>query len=79
MTIDLHEKLQGEVNDEGLARISVGNLGQALYFIGKNKQAIVNYEKALAMAREAKNRQAEAAWLGNLGGIRGSRRCTQIS
>jgi tetratricopeptide (TPR) repeat protein len=69
LMIDLHEKLQGKINDLTLARVSIGNLGQALSNIGKYKQAIFNYEKALSMAREAKNRQAEGAWLGNIGNI----------
>ncbi len=67
LTIDLHEKLQGNIKDLTLARISVGNLGQALSYTGKVRQAISNYEKALDMAKEAKSRQAEGVWLGNLG------------
>jgi tetratricopeptide (TPR) repeat protein len=67
LMIDLHEKLQKKIKDLNLARISVGNLGQALMAIGKVAQAISNYENALEMAKEAKNRQAEETWLGNLG------------
>ena len=68
LMIDLHEKLQGKIKDLTLARMSIGNLGQALVSIGKVKESISNYESALSMAREAKNRQAEDTWLGNIGG-----------
>ncbi|MBE0680860.1 MAG: tetratricopeptide repeat protein [Anaerolineales bacterium] len=67
LMIELHEKLIGKIKDLTLARINIGNLGHALSSIGKIKEAISNYEKALVMARQAKNRQAEGTWLGNLG------------
>jgi len=66
LMIDFHEKLQGKINDKDLARISIGNLGHALSAIGKTRQAITNYEKAHAMAKETNNRQAEGTWLDNL-------------
>jgi tetratricopeptide (TPR) repeat protein len=69
LMIEMHERLQGKIKDSTLARVSIGNLGKALYVIGKVKQAISNFEKALFMAREAKNRQAEGAWLGNLSNV----------
>jgi tetratricopeptide (TPR) repeat protein len=67
LIIELHEKLQGKIKDLTLARRSIGNSGLALDSIGKAKLAIANYEKALSMAKEAKNRQAEATWLTCLG------------
>jgi tetratricopeptide (TPR) repeat protein len=67
LMIELHEKLQGKIKDLTLARMSIANLGSALNSIGKVKQAISNYEKALTMAREANNRQAEDAYLGRMG------------
>lgn len=67
LLIEMHEKLQGKIDDTTLARKSIGSLGQALERIGKVKEAITNYERALTMARNAENRQAEGAWLGNLG------------
>jgi tetratricopeptide (TPR) repeat protein len=69
MMIDLHEKLQGKINDKVLARISIGSLGQALAHTGSTNQAISNYKKAIAMAKEVKNREAEGVWLGNLGTV----------
>jgi tetratricopeptide (TPR) repeat protein len=67
LIIELHEKLQGKIDDKDLIRISLGNLGNALSLIGKHNQAIFNYERVLSMAKEEKNRQAESIWLGNLG------------
>jgi tetratricopeptide (TPR) repeat protein len=67
LMIEMHEKLEGKINDLNLARISIGNMGQALYFTGNGKKAITNYEKAVLMAKKAKNRQAESVWLGNVG------------
>jgi tetratricopeptide (TPR) repeat protein len=67
LMIELHEKLQGKIVDKQLARVSVGNLGQAYKLIGNVQLAIECEEKALQMAKEAENRQAEGAWLGNLG------------
>ena len=66
LLIDLQERLQEKISDKQLARISVGNLGVAYDDIGKTMLAIGYKEKALAMARESKNRQAEETWLGNL-------------
>jgi len=67
LMIDLHEKLQGKISDSTLTRISAGNLGMALQFIGQVRKSIEYFQKALESARENKNRQGEGAWLGNLG------------
>ena len=64
---ELHERLQGKLTDPTLKRISVGNLGMCYCSTGQVQKAIACYERALALAREAKNRQAEGALLGNLG------------
>ena len=66
LMIDLHEKLNGKINDKNFERRSTGYLGYALLSTGKVKQAISHFEKALQMAKDSKNRQAEGAWLGNL-------------
>ncbi|MDM8537218.1 tetratricopeptide repeat protein [Desulfobacterales bacterium HSG17] len=67
LMIDLHEKLQGRIEDSDLKGISVGNMGSAYFSIGQVQKAIESYEQALLIVREAKNRNGEAAWLGNLG------------
>ena len=67
LMINLHENLQGKLNDSYLKSGSVGNLGTAYWSIGQVQRAISCYEQALAMSREQKNRQAEGAWLGGLG------------
>ena len=65
--IELHERLQGKIDDRFLQQRSVGNLGSACYNTGQNQQAIHCYERALAIARDMKDRGGEGAWLGGLG------------
>ncbi len=65
--ITMHENLQGKITQSNLARWSIGNLGMAYQDTGRTPEAIASYEKALASARQEKNRRAEGAWLGNLG------------
>lgn len=63
----LHERLQGKIGDKRLQQNSAGNLGSAFWSLGEVQQAISCYEKALALAREEKDRWGEGTWLGNLG------------
>jgi len=67
LMIDLHENLQGKLNDPDLKSTSLGNLGTAYRNIGQMQRAISCYEQALAIERELENQQGEGAWLGNLG------------
>jgi len=67
LMIDLHENLQGKLDDPDFKSTSLGNLGTAYRNIGQVQRAISCYEQAVAMSRERKNRQAEGAWLGGLG------------
>lgn len=67
LMIDLHGKLQGNINDKTLARTSVGNLGLANWSIGKVQIAIQYYEQVLELARQVKDRFQEGAALSNLG------------
>jgi tetratricopeptide (TPR) repeat protein len=64
---ELHEQLQGKLNDSWLKSRSVGNLGSVHFFIGQFQKAITCYEQALAISRDRRDRQSEGAWLGNLG------------
>ncbi len=69
LMIDLHEKLQGNINDS-LARLShLANLGNAYRYIGQFIQSIKIYEEGLENAKEAKTLQAEGAFLGGLGNV----------
>jgi tetratricopeptide (TPR) repeat protein len=65
--IDLHEKVQDNIIDKGLARSSANSLGSAYSAIGKTRIAIKCYEKVLTLAQQDKVKQAEGAALGNLG------------
>ncbi|MBL7091104.1 TIR domain-containing protein [Acidovorax sp.] len=67
LMVDMHERLQGKLNDPRLKQASVGNLGTAYRLMGQVQKAIACYEQALVMAHEAEERWGEGAWLGNLG------------
>jgi tetratricopeptide (TPR) repeat protein len=69
LMIDCHLRLQGKVEDTGLQSTSAGRFGMAYYSIGQVWQAKVYYQKALAIAREQKDKEGEGAWLGNLGTV----------
>jgi tetratricopeptide (TPR) repeat protein len=64
---ELHERLQGKLNDLKLKASSAGNLGTTYYSLGDYQKAIEYYEQALVIAHEIGNRRGEGAWLGNLG------------
>jgi tetratricopeptide (TPR) repeat protein len=63
LLIDLHEHLQGKIDDPEIALISAGNLGNAYYRIGQIQRAISLYEQALHLARGQNDRWSEGAWL----------------
>ncbi|HEY6968362.1 MAG TPA: tetratricopeptide repeat protein [Candidatus Angelobacter sp.] len=64
---ELHERLQGNITDTGLAQNSVDNLGTAYYRMGQLPKAISSYQEALRLAQEHKDRRNEGVSLGNLG------------
>jgi tetratricopeptide (TPR) repeat protein len=66
-TIEVREKLLGQLTDPGLRAYNLGNLGLAYYSIGHVERAIKLYEEALSIAREISNRWNEELWLGDLG------------
>ncbi len=59
----LHERLRGKLDDRDLEQSSIGNLGTAYYQLGRVREAINCYERALFLARKAGNRQSEGIWL----------------
>jgi tetratricopeptide (TPR) repeat protein len=64
---ELHERLQGKLNDLKLKSHSAGNLGTTYYYLGDYQKAIEYYEQALVIAREIGDRHGEGNQLGNLG------------
>jgi tetratricopeptide (TPR) repeat protein len=68
---ELHERLQGKLNDPNLKSRSAGNLGSAYYSLGDYQKAIEYYEQALVIEREISNRDGEGTWLGNIGSVFG--------
>src|SRR5262249_44809853 len=66
LTTELHGRLQGKITDPGLAQGSVGNPGSAYYRMGQARRAIGFYEKALQLARDQNDRQAEGVLLCNI-------------
>jgi tetratricopeptide (TPR) repeat protein len=67
LLVELHERLQDKLSDPYIEQASTGNLGIALYSMGRYREAIARHEEALAIARDIGDRGGEAAWLGNLG------------
>jgi tetratricopeptide (TPR) repeat protein len=64
---ELHERLQGKINDSRWKQWSIGNLGTAYRRMGQFQRAIDCYQQALACARTMQDRPGEDVWLGNLG------------
>lgn len=64
---EMHERLQGKINDSQLKQWSIGNLGTAYRRMGQFQRAIDCYQQALACARAMQDRPGEDVWLGNLG------------
>jgi tetratricopeptide (TPR) repeat protein len=67
LTADLHERLQGHLDDPWTNAASKTSLGTCYQSLGEFSKAIDVTEQALAIARKAGNRQGEAADLTNLG------------
>jgi tetratricopeptide (TPR) repeat protein len=64
---ELHERLQGKLNDLMLKSGSAGNLGIAYRSLGDYQKAIEYHEQALVISREIEDRRGEGICLGNLG------------
>ena len=64
---ELHERLQGRLNDPMLKGSSVGNLGMCYYLTGQVQKAITCHEQALVIDREIGNQQWQWRDLGRLG------------
>jgi tetratricopeptide (TPR) repeat protein len=68
LMVEMNERLQGKLADPDYQRGNVAYLGIAYESLGRYQMAIICYEQALECAREKKDRWAEGALLGNLGG-----------
>jgi tetratricopeptide (TPR) repeat protein len=66
LTAELHERLQGRLDDLWTKFASKTSLGNSYYLLGQFTRAIDLYEQALAIARETGDRDGEATALGNL-------------
>jgi tetratricopeptide (TPR) repeat protein len=65
--IDLHTRLHHHLIDPWTITASMTNLGTCYFSLGDYPRAIELHEQALVIAREIRNRGAEATVLGNLG------------
>jgi tetratricopeptide (TPR) repeat protein len=66
---EMHERLQGKLTDPSHVQASAGNLGVAYTRMGQYERALRCTQLALEVARERKDRRAEAAIVDNLGGL----------
>ena len=64
---ELHERLQGKIDDPALAEGSLGHMGTAYNRMGRFPDAIRCHESALKISRTRSSLQAEATWLLELG------------
>ncbi len=67
LTTELHNSLEGKIENSDLKRRSMGSLGSAYYNMGQCKRAIDYYEQALANAHEREDQKGEGSWLNGLG------------
>jgi tetratricopeptide (TPR) repeat protein len=67
LTVQMHERLQGHLDDPWINAVSEAVLGMCYLHLGQIPQAIDLYQQALAIFRETGNRASEGAVLGNLG------------
>jgi tetratricopeptide (TPR) repeat protein len=63
----LLERLQGNLNNPHLQRISLNDLGRSYISVGKYQEAVSCCEKALAIARELSDKSGESEALSGLG------------
>ena len=68
LMIQLHEKVTGKIKDLLLHMGNLNGLGLAYQNLGDARKSIFYFEQGIPAAQDAKNRQAEGAFLGNLGG-----------
>jgi tetratricopeptide (TPR) repeat protein len=67
LTAGLHERLQGHLDDPGTNATSKKSLGDCYEWLGEFRKAIDALEQALAIFRQAGDRQGEASGLYSLG------------
>jgi len=67
LMIQMHEKVTGKINDPSLQMGNLNGLGLAYRNLGDARKSILYFEQGIPAAQDAKNRQAEGAFLGNLG------------
>ncbi|GAA4750484.1 tetratricopeptide repeat protein [Flavisolibacter ginsenosidimutans] len=67
LATELHERLQGKINDKELAQYSAGNLGNAYYRMGKFETAIAFYEQSIRLADERADPPSKRYSLNGLG------------
>jgi tetratricopeptide (TPR) repeat protein len=67
LMIQMHENVEGKINDPALQIGNLGGLGLAYQFLGVISKSITYFERGIPAAKDAKNHQAEGAFFGNLG------------
>ena len=67
LTVEMHQRLQGHLEDPNPNADSKNNLGLCHRLLGEFRRAIELFEQALAINRKAGNRDGQPGNLGNLG------------
>jgi tetratricopeptide (TPR) repeat protein len=67
LSTELHERLLGKITDQRLMQGSLGNLGNAYFYLGQHNKAEQFFMQALNAARVRKDRAGECRLLNNVG------------
>lgn len=65
--VELRRQLEGRLANTFLQQLNAGNLGLALWSVGRYQEALARFERAVQLSRGRRDWKPMAAWLGNMG------------